>query len=496
MPDNKFLYWAGIASVPLLALVISNEYKARRVTNRKPITSFSAHPEAVPIPTSTLFEILMWIPNIFSIENPTNSVKEKGLVSRWSLLGLPMIDLGGAEALDFLSACERQKLLAQNWPSSTVDYLGNVAAVKDGAENTFHRNLISGPFKQPLLGSYVPQIEEITRVIVSRELETSVMDTVDVAKRITISVMLGCIFGIKNITSADLQAELSEWRLHFQNYQDGLFSVPIDLPFTAFHRGKQSKEWLKQKSILLMKEQVIEWENSGRNPAFETFFVQLYNSKDEFGNPLDESTIGDQAMLMLFAGHDTSASVIISLVSFLHDHPDALERVSQESYDIFGKEPQRTMQYSDLNKLTYLDAAIKETLRIRTPVLRVLKKTLTDLTFDGYHIPANSSLSFNIAGSGYYYGADKAPVDQFYPERYLDTQHLEDNQLGFTPTLQPFGFGKHSCIGKPLALMELKTVISTFVRLVNFKKVKPHTEFTHFPIAYPKGEMLLDISSK
>ncbi|KAJ3276723.1 hypothetical protein HDV01_002776 [Terramyces sp. JEL0728] len=495
---TNHLFWTGIAAVPLIAWIISNEIKARKVRKRKPITSFTVHPESVPIPTSTFFEILQWLPRMFAVDNPVYLVKEKGAISRMSFLGLPMIELGGTEALDFLSACERQKLLVQNWPPSVVSYLGNVAAVKDGMESTHHRNLISGPFKQPLLGSYAPQIEEITRVLVGREIVKGTVNTVDIAKRITISIMLGCIFGIKNITSKEFQSELAEWRVHFDKYQAGLFSIPIDLPFTAFHKGKISKEWLKQKSIALMKEQVLQWEQSGRKPELETFFVQLYNSKDTNGRPLDESTIGDQGVLMLFAGHDTTASTIISAISLLHDNPEALDSVRQESFNLFGNDAGKPVEYSDLNKLIYLDAAIKESIRSRAAVGRVLKRSTADLTFDGYHIPANSILAFNLSGSGYYYGSDFAAPSDFVPERFLQAgSHSEkatvdtyDTNYSFaSPAFQPFGYGKHACIGKPLAQMELKVVISTFVRMVDYKKETPHTEFTYFPIAYPKEEM-------
>ena len=173
------------------------------------------------------------------------------------------------------------------------------------------------------------------------------------------------------------------------------------------------------------------------------------------------------------------------------------EKAIQEQESIFANRDSKCSQ-EDLSKMVYLDACIKEMMRIRPVVPQVFKKAVQDLEFQGKRIPKGTVLYPSLIGSSMYIGTAKdAPVDSFTPERWLgrdmfkldpaDTEHL-----GFSSYHSPFGIGKHSCIGKYFALNELKTILSVALRTIEWRKEPEHLDvkFSYLPFPLPVGEKL------
>lgn len=84
----------------------------------------------------------------------------------------------------------------------------------------------------------------------------------------------------------------------------------------------------------------------------------------------------DQIKVFMFAGHDTTSSIICYIPYLLSKHPDALRNVLQEYNNVFGKDVSQTAQAIKadpylLNKLPYSVAVIKETLRLFPPASTV-----------------------------------------------------------------------------------------------------------------------------
>jgi cytochrome P450 len=177
-------------------------------------------------------------------------------------------------------------------------------------------------------------------------------------------------------------------------------------------------------------------------------FSLLLAARDENGEPLTDEELRDELMTLLVAGHETTATAMAWTLERVVRHPEVLERLREEPDG------------------DYLDAVIKETLRLRPVVPAVARKLLAPMEFGGWLLPAG----VHIAPSVYllHRRADLYPEPAaFRPERFL-------GRAPGTYEWIPFGGGVRRCLGASFALMEMRVVLSTVLRSVTLEPVDAH----------------------
>jgi cytochrome P450 len=128
---------------------------------------------------------------------------------------------------------------------------------------------------------------------------------------------------------------------------------------------------------------------------------------------------------------------------------------------------------SEARKLPYLQAVIREGLRMYPPVTGLGSKQVPkggDF-INGQYVPEGTQVGTNYFGlmrSKDIWGND---ADVFRPERWLEANDSQLKIMNGVVDLA-FGYGKYSCLGKPIAMMELNKI---------FVEVTPFTLFTPFP---------------
>ncbi|OCH95899.1 cytochrome P450 [Obba rivulosa] len=159
----------------------------------------------------------------------------------------------------------------------------------------------------------------------------------------------------------------------------------------------------------------------------------------------------------MYAGNvETVPSTVLTFVYAMMAHPDK-QRLAQEDLDkVVGGD--RLPVVADREKLPYVDAVIKETMRWSPAVPMGFPRCLTeDEFYNGFHIP-KGTMVFPIAWNVAHEYNPKYDHRAFIPERFLDPD---------VPTLDPthyaFGFGRRICPGKYLAEDELFLLIATIL---------------------------------
>jgi cytochrome P450 len=175
----------------------------------------------------------------------------------------------------------------------------------------------------------------------------------------------------------------------------------------------------------------------------------LLCARDEQGRGMTDEELRDELFTMLGAGHETTATGLAFALELLLHNPPVLARLREElaADDDF-----------------YLDAVVKESLRLR-PVIDAAERTLTKpRTVAGWELPAGVKVYPGILLVQQ--REDLYPrAHEFRPERFLDE--------GVEPySWLPFGGGIRRCIGAALAQAEMAEVLRVVVPGVQLRPLR------------------------
>ncbi|KAH9607018.1 hypothetical protein KSS87_013793 [Heliosperma pusillum] len=164
---------------------------------------------------------------------------------------------------------------------------------------------------------------------------------------------------------------------------------------------------------------------------------------------------------LILAASDTSVVTLTWALSLLLNNREVMKTAQAEIDTIVGKE--RQVNDSDLKDLIYLEAVVKETLRLYPPgPLSVPRVAVEDCTVNSYHIPAGTTLFLNL------YKMHRDPEVwpnplEFLPERFLTT-HKDYDLRGQNFAYLPFGSGRRICPGITYALKFMMLTLATLLQ--------------------------------
>lgn len=159
-------------------------------------------------------------------------------------------------------------------------------------------------------------------------------------------------------------------------------------------------------------------------------------------------------------GSDTTATTLTWAMCLLLRNPLVLEKAREEIDMQIGKE--RCVNESDISKLVYLQAIVKETLRLYPPApFSSPREFNEDCTIGGYHVKKGTRLIPNLWKIQRDPSVWSDPTE-FQPERFLTT-HKEVDVKGQNFELLPFGSGRRMCAGMSLGLNMVHFTLANFL---------------------------------
>lgn len=176
----------------------------------------------------------------------------------------------------------------------------------------------------------------------------------------------------------------------------------------------------------------------------------LLAATHEDGTPLDDREVRDALITILLAGHETTALALAWALSDISQRPLVMERLCDELARVTGGRPPDA---EHLSALEYLDATIRESLRLRPVVPFVVRKTVQPFSVAGREYPAGVVLcpcSYLVHQREDLYPNPR----QFRPERFLERKFGPHEWF-------PFGGGNRVCLGMPFSLYEMKVLLAT-----------------------------------
>lgn len=174
---------------------------------------------------------------------------------------------------------------------------------------------------------------------------------------------------------------------------------------------------------------------------------------------------------MMFAGHHTTSGTAAWTLIELLRHPGWMDRVVAELDALYADGS--AVSFQALREIPFLDACVKETLRLHPPLILLLRVAREDLEVSGFTIRAGELVGATPAVSNRLEDVF-ADAEEFRPERYLDPR-FEDTSNPWTWI--PFGAGKHRCVGAAFAQMQLKAIFSVLLRRFTFELAQPSESY-------------------
>lgn len=344
-----------------------------------------------------------------------------------------------------------------------IDFIvGNHSLLmSNGAEHTERRKVLM----RPLHGSNVADYVEVMVSIVEQEVQRwpagSRVRLIECFQRVTLEVMVRAVFGITD------SARLGRLRVLVPKLLD-VNPLLILLPSMRRTFGGVGP-WASFQRMLREVDEIIFAEirerraglAAGRAGGSDVMSLLLAKGQD---NPeLTDQELRDHLVTLLAVGQETTATQLAWFFERVLRAPGALGKVEAAVADEDWK---------------YLEAAIHEAIRSRPTTLDLGRRSVDWWEHDGYSFPPHTM--FAVSLGLLHLSTDLHPEPEVYSvERFYPTEPPSAHFM-------PFGGGSHRCLGASLAMVEMRTVISTILRNVRLEAVRPVPEGVS-----PKGPMLV-----
>jgi cytochrome P450 len=317
------------------------------------------------------------------------------------------------------------------------------------------RKLMLPPFHGEAIAKYEELIAEITNREIDRWQAGQRIRTRTVAQVITMEVIIRAVFGI---TDRERVAELKQLLPRMSSINPLLAFEFVRRDFGPLSPGGRFFR-VRDRVDEMLYEQIEQRRHDSNGAASNDMLTLLLSARDEDGNPLSDQELRDELVTLLLAGHETTATSIGWAFERLLRTPKALARLTAEA---------RAGESSE-----YVDAVIKETLRVRPVVPEVFRATTEQTELGGFVFEPNTQLAASLLLVQL--DPELYPPDPhaFRPERFLDGAPEPY-------TWVPFGGGVRRCLGAAFAQLEMKVVISTILARARLKAPRERPEKARF----------------
>jgi retinoid hydroxylase len=324
----------------------------------------------------------------------------------------------------------------------------DMVLMQDGQPHRISRKLILPVFHQQAIASYFDTIQSAVTEAIDDWGKQGTINLSAELHKLTLTIVVRIFLGSEKTAEID---QVSKWFTTLVDSLNGV--VKWDSPFTTHGRGQSAR-----RKIFDYVRQVIQ-ERAARGDLEQSTDVLslLLNTVDEEGHKFTETQVINQAIGFLFAGHDTTSSLMSWLLFELGNCPKWRQKLRDEQQQVMGNNP---IAITHLRQLPNMTNAIKEGERMYPPGFIICRMAMADLEYAGYLIPAGwfvcvfPMLTHRLPEI--YQNPDAFDPDRFAPPRE------EDKKQPYS--LIGFGGGVHSCLGVELAQMEMKIILSTLLQ--------------------------------
>ncbi|KAJ5115834.1 Oxidoreductase FAD/NAD(P)-binding [Penicillium angulare] len=436
----------------------------------------------IPIPGPKGFPLLGNINDIDS-EVPINSIElmadNYGPIFRLTVLGSPRVFISSHELVNEVCDEERfTKAVSQGLReirNGTND--GLFTAEYPGEENwaVAHRILIPAFGPLAIRGMFDEMYDIATQLVMkwARQDAGTPIPVTDDFTRLTLDTIALCAMGTR------FNSFYHEEMHPFVEAMYGLLAgsgarARRPTLLNNLPTSENAKYWADIEYLRKLSQELVDSRKNNPVDKKDLLNAMILGRDPQTGQGLTDSSIVDNMITFLIAGHETTSGMLSFLFYFLLKTPQAYKKAQEEVDRVIGK---RKITVDDMSKLPYINAVMRETLRLRSTV-----------PINGIHAhPTKNKEDPVTLGGGKYALHKDEPIllvigklhrdpkiwgpdaDEFKPERMLDEnfEKLPKNAW------KPFGNGMRGCIGRAFAWQEALLVVAILLQNFNFQMANP-----------------------
>ncbi|KAJ4755264.1 hypothetical protein LUZ62_028136 [Rhynchospora pubera] len=252
----------------------------------------------------------------------------------------------------------------------------------------------------------------------------------------------------------------------------GLFNIGDFIPALAWLdlQGVQAKlKGIHDRFDAMITKMLDEHSATAKKREGRPDFIDLImaNRVGDDGETITDTNIKGLIFDLFTAGTDTSSIITEWALTEMIKNPQVLKRAQEEMDEVIGRE--RRLEESDISNLPYLQAVVKEAMRLHpsTP-LSLPHFSYEECEVNGYYVPKNTRLLVNIWAIGRDPDTWEDPLE-FKPERFLSGPTAKVDPLGNYFELIPFGAGRRICAGKLAGMVFVQYFLGTLVHSFDWR---------------------------
>lgn len=451
--------------------------------------------QSIPEKIKTIPRSPKWFDTFSYILSPYQFCRENtakyGAIFQTSVFGGKTIFVGEAEAIMMVFNGDNQ-YTEISLPPTTAEMFGEYSLFQRPDLHRERKSALTTGLAGKVLSNYLPKINQIiSKGLNNWQNETEIYLYPEVEK-ISFDIFVSLLLGIElddnqpdtfNDLPIDSKKELIKL---YKSYFNGFYGlVKWNSPLTAYGRAVKAR-----KSLLALMKAVIEKrrkQESKIDSGNDFLSMMLISQQEDSNSIFTDVFIQNQCLLELWASHFQVTGLISSLIYQMGKHREILNKLENEQTNII--EQKTIINQEQLKRFAFLEATIKETLRVIPPTSTANRRLTKSVLLNNILYPKDSTVIAEPRIAHFLPEYFPEP-DKFIPERFLPPRN-EGKMYHFIP----FGGGVHACLGAQMAMMVTKTFASLFINRFDWQLIG-HPSFVQFPINRIKDNYQIKLISK
>ena len=335
-----------------------------------------------------------------------------------------------------------------------VEFFGKGLLFSNGDYWLRQRRLIQPAFhREKLQGLYAIIIKSVDEFLLQFPVGKSI-DIYPLVHQLSFNIIIQSLFDIK--LSSQIMEELSKIFTELQDFLIKDINQPLRRFFYPF-TGTENIQLKKAKRLREIFTGIINERKSSDKNYNDLLDMLLKSKYEDTGEAMTDEQVVDEVLILIFAGHETTANTLSWLLYLLSANNDTAQKLTTSFNE--------STIHECLNN-EYLKATINEVMRLYPAAWMTERVAIEDDEFEGFSYPKNTIII------PFFFGLHRdkklwTEELKFYPERFIiDTKVIKSKNYF------PFGAGPRMCIGNNFAIAEMSFFIFSFFKKFQIKSTE------------------------